>query len=191
VLEEAITAAQAVNALGARFQMSINLSGQMVDKPDLVENFREVVVRRGIDPGLLTIEITETAGVSNRADAVRNLSRLRDLGFRLSIDDFGTGEASLAYLADLPSDELKIDRRFVSRLLSSDRDRAIVTSTIGLAHALGQAVVAEGIEDETTFQLLAALGCDYAQGYYLSKPQPFDVMFRDYQARFAPHSKAV
>jgi EAL domain-containing protein (putative c-di-GMP-specific phosphodiesterase class I) len=91
---------------------------------------------------------------------VRNLSRLRDLGFRLSIDDFGTGEASLAYLADLPSDELKIDRRFVSRLLSSDRDRAIVTSTIGLAHALGQAVVAEGIEDETTFQLLAALGCD-------------------------------
>lgn len=191
VLEEAITAAQAVNALGQRFQMSINLSGQMVDKPDLVDTFREIVTRRGIDPGLLTIEITETSGMNNRADAVRNLSRLRDLGFRLSIDDFGTGEASLAYLADLPSDELKIDRRFVSRLLTSDRDRAIITSTIGLAHALGQAVVAEGIEDEATFQLLAALGCDHAQGYYLSKPQPFDVMFRDYQARLARHSKAV
>ncbi|PTR12761.1 diguanylate phosphodiesterase [Novosphingobium sp. GV055] len=191
VLEEAITAAQAVNALGSRFQMSINLSGQMVDKPDLVENFREIVTRRGIDPGLLTIEITETSGMNNRGDAVRNMSRLRDLGFRLSIDDFGTGEASLAYLADLPSDELKIDRRFVSRLLSSDRDRAIITSTIGLAHALGQAVVAEGIEDEATFHLLAALGCDHAQGYYLSKPQPFDVMFRDYQARLMRHSRAV
>ncbi len=191
VLEEAITAAQAVNALGQRFQMSINLSGQMVDKPDLVENFREIVTRRGIDPGLLTIEITETSGMNNRVDAVRNMSRLRDLGFRLSIDDFGTGEASLAYLADLPSDELKIDRRFVSRLLSSDRDRAIITSTIGLAHALGQAVVAEGIEDEATFNLLAALGCDHAQGYYLSKPQLFDVMFRDYQARLMRHSKAV
>jgi EAL domain-containing protein (putative c-di-GMP-specific phosphodiesterase class I) len=157
VLEEAITAAQAVNALGARFQMSINLSGQMVDKPDLVENFREVVVRRGIDPGLLTIEITETAGVSNRADAVRNLSRLRDLGFRLSIDDFGTGEASLAYLADLPSDELKIDRRFVSRLLSSDRDRAIVTSTIGLAHALAKPWLPKASRMKLRFNFLLRL----------------------------------
>jgi len=76
-------------------------------------------------------------------------------------------------------------------LLSSDRDRAIITSTIGRAHALGQAVVAEGIEDEATFNLLAALGCDHAQGYYLSKPQLFDVMFRDYQARLMRHSKAV
>jgi EAL domain-containing protein (putative c-di-GMP-specific phosphodiesterase class I) len=131
---------------------------------------------------LLTIEITETSSLIDRAEAVHNLSLLRDLGFRLSIDDFGTGEASLAYLADLPSDELKIDRRFVSRLLTSERDRAIVGSTISLAHALGQQVVAEGIEDLATFQLLAELGCDQAQGYYLSKPQPFDVMFRDYQA---------
>jgi len=191
VLEEAITAAQAVNALGQRFQMSINLSGQMVDKADLVGNFKEIVVRRGIDPSLLTIEITETSGLNNRAEAVRNLSRLRELGFRLSIDDFGTGEASLAYLADLPSDELKIDRRFVSRLRTNDRDRAIVSSTIGLAHALGQAVVAEGIEDESTFQLLAKLGCDLAQGFYLSKPQPFDVMFRDYQARMGRQIQAV
>ncbi|NKJ41426.1 EAL domain-containing protein [Novosphingobium sp. SG720] len=190
VLEEAITAAQAVNALGARFQMSINLSAQMVHKDELVGNFEEIVTRRGINPSLLTIEITETSSLTNRADAVRNLTRLRDLGFRLSIDDFGTGEASLAYLADLPSDELKIDRRFISKLLSSDRDRAIVTSTIGLAHALGQVVVAEGIEDLATFEMLAALGCDQAQGYYLSKPQPFDIMFRDYVGRFGL-SKAV
>ncbi len=191
VLEGAITAAQSMNALGARFQMSINLSAQMVGKPDLVANFHEIVTRRGIDPQLLTIEITETSSLINRAEAVHNLGLLRELGFRLSIDDFGTGEASLAYLADLPSDELKIDRRFVSRLLTSERDRAIVSSTIGLAHALGQKVVAEGIEDRETFRLLAALGCDQAQGYYLSKPQPFDVMFRDYQAGLEARIRAV
>jgi hypothetical protein len=95
------------------------------------------------------------------------------MGFRLSIDDFGTGEASLAYLADLPSDELKLDRRFVSRIVSSERDRAIVSSTIALAHALGQAVVAEGIEDAATFSLLHDLGCGSGQGYYLGRPQPF------------------
>jgi EAL domain-containing protein (putative c-di-GMP-specific phosphodiesterase class I) len=94
------------------------------------------------------------------------------MGFRLSIDDFGTGEASLAYLADLPSDELKLDRRFVSRILDSERDRVIVASTIGLAHSLGQKVVAEGIEDHETYQMLRKLGCDYAQGFYLGRPQP-------------------
>lgn len=173
VLEQAITAALALNARGPRFQMSVNLSAQMVDKAELVTNFAEIVKRRGIDPGLLTIEITETSSVRNRPAACHNLTQLRQMGFRLSIDDFGTGEASLAYLADLPSDELKIDRRFVSRLLDSDRDRTIVGSTIGLAHALGQSVVAEGIEDEATFQVLRQLGCDHAQGYLLGKPQPF------------------
>lgn len=191
VLEEAITAALAMNAMGQRFQISINLSAQMVDKSDLVGNFREIVSRRKIDPSLLTIEITETSSLSNRASAISNLTKLRELGFRLSIDDFGTGEASLAYLADLPSDELKIDRRFVSRILASDRDRAIVTTTVALAHALGQMVVAEGVEDEATFRLLSALGCDQAQGFYLSKPQPFDVFFRDYQTLSGRQINAV
>ena len=173
VLEEAITAAMTINALGERFQMSVNLSAQMVDKADLVSRFSEIVARRGFDPSLLTIEITETSSVRNRPAACYNLTLLRGMGFRLSIDDFGTGEASLAYLADLPSDELKLDRRFVSRIVSSERDRAIVSSTIALAHALGQAVVAEGIEDAATFSLLHDLGCDSGQGYYLGRPQPF------------------
>ncbi len=178
VLEHAITAALELNAIGPRFQMSINLSAQMVDKPDLVANFAEIARRRGIDPALLTIEITETSSVSNRPAAVHNLSQLRALGFRLSIDDFGTGEASLTYLADLPSDELKLDRRFVSRLLTSDRDRAIITSTIALAHALGQSVVAEGIEDEATYVALRELECDCAQGFFLDRPQAF-AAYRD------------
>jgi len=182
VLDQAITAALLINAKGERFQMSVNLSGQMVDKPDLVRNFAEIAARRGVDPGLITVEITETSSMGNRAAAVFNLSQLRQLGFRLSIDDFGTGEASLAYLADLPSDELKLDRRFIARICDSDRERAIVASTIGLAHALGQTVVAEGIEDAPTLALLRDMGCDHAQGFYLGRPQPFAVFEREYDA---------
>lgn len=191
VLEEAITAALELNAIGPRFQMSINLSAQMVDKPDLVSNFAEIVRRRGISPELLTIEITETSSVRNRPAACHNLSELRALGFRLSIDDFGTGEASLAYLADLPSDELKLDRRFVSRILTSDRDKAIVTNTILLAHALGQTVVAEGIEDGETLARLRTMGCDYAQGYFIGRPQPFAVYRREYEAGISRQTRTV
>lgn len=173
VVDEAITAALALQALGQHLQMSINLSAQMVDKPGLVSSLWEIVRRRNIDPRQLTIEVTETSSVRNRPAAVQNLSKLRQMGFRLSIDDFGTGEASLAYLADLPSDELKIDRRFVSRILTHERERHIVRSTIDLAHALGQTVVAEGIEDNATYRLLVKLGCDVGQGYFLGRPQPF------------------
>ncbi|WP_292628305.1 MULTISPECIES: EAL domain-containing protein [unclassified Novosphingobium] len=173
VVDEAITAALAMSVLDQHFQMSVNLSAQMVDKPSLVPNLSEIVRRRNIDPHRLTIEVTETSSVRNRPAAVQNLSQLRAMGFRLSIDDFGTGEASLAYLADLPSDELKLDRRFVSRLLTQKRDREIIRSTIDLAHALGQIVVAEGIEDEATYMALSRLGCDVGQGYYLGRPQPF------------------
>lgn len=183
VLDQAITTTLAINARGERFQMSVNLSGQLVDKPDLVRNFSRIVAKRGVDPGLITIEVTETSSVGNRPAAVHNLTRLRQMGFRLSIDDFGTGEASLTYLADLPSDELKLDRRFVSRIVDSDRERAIVASTIGLAHALGQTVVAEGIEDAATLALLRKMGCDHAQGFFLGRPQPFAVFLREYEAR--------
>ncbi|WP_353229199.1 EAL domain-containing protein [Novosphingobium sp.] len=191
VLDQAITAALAINAKGERFQMSVNLSAQMVDKPDLVGNFAAIVARRGVDPTLITVEVTETSAVGNRPAAVHNLTRLRQIGFRLSIDDFGTGEASLAYLADLPSDELKLDRCFVSRIVTSPRDRAIVASTIGLAHALGQTVVAEGIEDAATLALLRQMGCDYAQGFYLGRPQPFVVFEREYTARRQRQSGAI
>lgn len=182
VLEQAITAAQNFNGQGPAFQVSINLSAQLVDKPSLISSISEIVRRRGIDCRLLTIEVTETAGVCNRPAAIRNLSQLRAMGFRLSIDDFGTGEASLSYLAELPSDELKIDRRFVSQIVHQERERHIVASTINLAHALGQTVVAEGIEDLSTFELLRQLGCDCGQGYYIGKPETFEQLQARYSA---------
>ena len=172
VIEQAISAHAALSVGDPLFQMSINLSGQMVDKPSLVSNFSEIVRRRGIDARRLTVEVTETSGVQNRPAARHNLSQLRAMGFRLSIDDFGTGEASLSYLAELPSDELKLDRRFVSAITTCSRNRTIVSSTIGLAHALGQVVVAEGIEDEETFHMLRLMDCDHAQGYWIGRPVP-------------------
>ena len=182
VLENAINAAEAFNVFGPRFQVSINLSAQLVDKPALVSVTEEIVRRRGIDCTLLTVEVTETASVYNRPAAIRNLQQLRAMGFRLSIDDFGTGEASLCYLSDLPSDELKLDRRFVSRIVAHDRDRHIVSSTINLAHALGQVVVAEGIEDMATFDMLRRMGCDIGQGYYIGRPETFEQLRARYMA---------
>jgi EAL domain-containing protein (putative c-di-GMP-specific phosphodiesterase class I) len=171
VMDEAISAAEEINSLGPDFQMSINLSAQLVDKRSLISSVSDIARRRGIDCRQFTIEITETASVYNRPAAVENLQQLRAMGFRLSIDDFGTGESSLLYLAELPSDELKIDQHFVSKILTYERERHIVASTIGLAHALGQTVVAEGIEDQATFELLRSLGCDTGQGYYIARPE--------------------
>ena len=96
------------------------------------------------------------------------------MGFRLSIDDFGTGQASLAYLSEIPSDEIKMDRRFVQAIVGSIRDRAIVANTVQLAHALGQSIVAEGVEDRATLDVLRTLGCDLAQGYFIGKPIAYD-----------------
>jgi EAL domain-containing protein (putative c-di-GMP-specific phosphodiesterase class I) len=94
------------------------------------------------------------------------------MGVGISIDDFGTGYSSLAYLKRLPVDELKIDKSFVSHMAVDDNDATIVRSTIGLAHDLGLRVVAEGIEDQATWDLLIELGCDVAQGYYINRPLP-------------------
>ena len=150
--------------------MSVNLSAQMVDKPGLVDTVAEIVRKRGIDSRKIVFEVTETWGMRNRPAARENLARLRALGFGLSIDDFGTGEASLAYLAEMPSDELKIDKRFVAKIVECDRNRQIVASTIALGHALGQQIVAEGVEDAATFAMLTAMECDISQGYFVGYP---------------------
>ena len=100
------------------------------------------------------------------------LEALRRLGLRIAIDDYGTGYCALAYLRDLPVDELKLDRSFVARVTTDPRSAAIVRSTVELAHALGLQVVAEGVEDRQTLDAVESFGCDYAQGYYFSRPVP-------------------
>jgi len=107
------------------------------------------------------------------------IHKLHDQGFSLSIDDYGTGYSSLAYLKKMPLSELKIDRSFVTDILQNNNDQVIVNATINLAHNLGLSVTAEGVEDEATMQQLQDYNCDLAQGYYINKPLPFD-KFIDY-----------
>jgi len=174
VLEKAMGFSSQLNARRPGFNISVNLSARMVDQAGLVSRVAELTERHGFDCSLLTFEVTETFNMANEEVARQNLAGLRDMGFRLSIDDFGTGQASLAYLAEIPSDEIKLDKRFVQSIITDKRERLIVRSIIKLAHALGQEVVAEGVEDEATLEALRGMNCDLAQGYHIARPVPFE-----------------
>jgi EAL domain-containing protein (putative c-di-GMP-specific phosphodiesterase class I) len=138
----------------------------------LPDTIAALLQRYTVPARLLRVELTESAMMADIDLALDVLLRLSALGVRASIDDFGTGYSSLAYLKSLPVDELKIDRSFVQHMANVEADTAIVRSTVTLSHSLGLHVVAEGVEDQETLNLLAVLGCDTAQGYYLSRPVP-------------------
>jgi len=122
----------------------------------------------------LTLEITEDVLIKDKELAFDYLSKVRETGVRISIDDFGTGYSSLAYFKHIPADELKIDQFFVHNMLSNEGDRNIVKLIIDLAHAFNLEVVAEGVENNETLDLLKSMGCDYAQGYLISRPIPYN-----------------
>jgi EAL domain-containing protein (putative c-di-GMP-specific phosphodiesterase class I) len=138
--------------------------------PELADRFRALLEQSFCAPRWFTLEITESAILDDPAHAIANMKRLVALGCRLAIDDYGTGYSSLAYLRRLPVHELKIDKTFVSGMARDPSDAVIVRSTVDLAHNMGLAVVAEGVEDETTFEQLRALRCDLVQGYWVSRP---------------------
>jgi EAL domain-containing protein (putative c-di-GMP-specific phosphodiesterase class I) len=156
---------------GRRLPVAVNLAPR-----DLTTDTLRLVTERlahwGVPGELLGLELTESSFVSDRTRAVEVLTRLADLGVNLAVDDFGTGYSSLAFLRHFPIHTLKIDRSFVSHMTSSATDAAIVRSTVELAHTLGLRVVAEGIEDEATLDLLVEMGCDSAQGYFFSRAVP-------------------
>ena len=122
--------------------------------------------------GRLVFEITETAVIENPETALAMLDRFHEAGIAISIDDFGTGLSSLAYLKRIRGQELKIDKSIVAGVTESQRDALIVRSTVDLAHSLGLKVTAEGVETADCFSLLSAMGCDHAQGYLIAKPLP-------------------
>ena len=155
-------------------RISVNLS--MVDLLDLElpEEVERLLFEAGVDAHRLELEITEGVIMADPVRVRSVLERLRALGVKLAIDDFGTGYSSLAYLKNLPVDVLKIDRSFVSAMVGDPRDAAVVRSTLDMARALGLGVVAEGVEDMETYELLRGLGCDVAQGYLIGKPVPAD-----------------
>ncbi len=143
----------------------VNISGKSLGSDAFIA---EACALATTASGNIGFEITETAFIENPTTALANFSRLAEAGIRLSIDDYGSGHSSLAYLKELPADELKIDKLFVSGMTSSNRDPLIVRSTIDLAHALGMLVVAEGVESQATLALLRVMGCDVAQGFFIS-----------------------
>ena len=142
--------------------------------PQLAVDIPMLLKLHQIEPKLLELEVTESTIMLDPARATITLERLSEIGLRLSIDDFGTGYSSLANLKRLPVDMIKIDKSFVLEMATEHSDAAIVRSTIELAHNLGLQVIAEGVEDRQIWEELARLGCDYAQGYYLSRPLPAD-----------------
>jgi EAL domain-containing protein (putative c-di-GMP-specific phosphodiesterase class I) len=148
--------------------MAVNISARTLLRaaPDLPDTVAELTELWGTTPDQLTLELTESALIETTAPDI--LTRLHNMGQRISIDDYGTGYSSLAYLQQLPIDQIKVDRSFVMNLATVPGDAVIVRSTVDLAHNLGLTVVAEGVEDETTLDTLVQYGCDIAQGYLFS-----------------------
>jgi diguanylate cyclase (GGDEF)-like protein len=169
ILAAALRQCASWRAEGLDVPVSVNLSVYDLRDHDLPELIDEALAKHGVPPDRLRIEITESSLMANPPRAREILARLRARGVQVSIDDFGIGYSSLAYLKNLPVDELKIDRSFVHEMAIDPGSRAIVRAIIDLAEVLGLRVVAEGVEDEATLAALAALGCDVAQGYYFSR----------------------
>ena len=133
-----------------------------------------LVKKYEIDPSMIVLELTESALMDSEVTSLDIFTRFRLKGFQLSIDDFGTGYSSLSQLHKIPFTELKIDQSFVTNMKQEKESAAIVETCIMLAHKLNMEVVAEGIEDKETWDLLSAEGCDIAQGYYIARPMPAD-----------------
>jgi len=169
VLDHAVAAAAQINHDHGEFDMAVNLSARMLGDKTLPSRVREILDRHGLDPARLTLELTETAALASGAD-IGPLYGLRDLGIRISIDDYGTGLSTLEYLKKIPASEIKIDQSFVKSMRDHRSDLVMVQSTIALAHSLGRTVVAEGVESREILDMLVAMKCEIAQGFVVGRP---------------------
>jgi len=172
VLRDAAATARAWREQGIDLQIGVNISARDFLQPTFVERTMQILRDEGVEPSQMVLEVTESAAIDDVQRTIAHLTELRQLGFGLSMDDFGTGYSSLSQLKQLPLYELKIDKSFVLMLDSDEADQKIVRSTIELGHNLGMRVVAEGVENHASLELLRTLGCDAVQGYYLSRPMP-------------------
>ena len=169
VLDKAIEAAAEINREHGPFDMAVNLSARMLGDKTLPSQVRKILERHDLEPERLTLELTETAALASGADT-SPLFGLRDLGVRISIDDYGTGLSTLEYLKKVPASEIKIDQSFVKSMRDHRSDLVMVQSTIALAHSLGRTVVAEGVESRELLDMLVAMKCEVAQGFIVGRP---------------------
>jgi EAL domain-containing protein (putative c-di-GMP-specific phosphodiesterase class I) len=174
VLDDALAQCARWRADGHDIAVSVNVSASNLLDPGFTNLVISTLARHCVPPETLVLEITETCIISDYERSRQVIEHLKRLGVVMSIDDFGAGFTSLAYLANLAVGELKLDRSFVSGISGRDgeRDVELVRSTIALGHALGLRVVAEGIEDPETLEKLGSFGCDVVQGFVISKPMP-------------------
>jgi EAL domain-containing protein (putative c-di-GMP-specific phosphodiesterase class I)/GGDEF domain-containing protein len=172
VLNAALRQAARWQRAGHRFSVAINVSAVDLDQADFVDNLCRLLKRHRVDAALIELEFTESALTLHPQRLNEHLQRIRGLGMQIAIDDFGTDYSNLNYLKRIPATALKIDMSFIQALLTDSRDRAIVRSMIGLGHDLGHRVVAEGIETEAIYDMLASWQCDEGQGYGIAKPMP-------------------
>ena len=175
-LRKALRQRSAWSKAGWQVDVAVNLSVLDLRDEGLVGRVTGTLRDAGVDPSHLWLEVTETSVMSDPARARRVLDQLHGIGVRVSIDDFGTGQSSLAYLQTLPASEVKIDRSFVARFTAQPRDGAIVRAAVTLAHDLGLSAIAEGVETAQALTQLCRLGCDNAQGFFIARPLPPDAV---------------
>ncbi len=186
VVEIATGQSLAWQRAGSAFPVAVNVSMRNLLDPKFPESMEAIVVAAKADPHTLKLEITESAIMVEPGRVLETMNRLRQVGFGFAIDDFGTGYSSLAYLQRLPVEQIKIDRSFIAQLTADSGSAAIVRATIELARSLTLDLVAEGVEDEATWNLLGQMGCFAAQGYFLSRPLPvpeLDRWLRDWPTK--------
>jgi diguanylate cyclase (GGDEF)-like protein len=193
VLDQALGQSAAWSVAGRPLPVAVNVSVSDLVDPRFIDLVTTLLERHDLPASALVLEITETTIIRDFDACKLVIAQLRDLGLGVSIDDFGAGFTSLAYLGNLAVSELKLDRTFITGLPGEGegRDVALVRATIDLGHALGLRVVAEGIEDAATLELLARLGCDVAQGYYISHPMPADDLAFDQSLRTLARPQSV
>jgi diguanylate cyclase len=174
VLDEALFQCASWRSAGKKLTVSVNISASDLLNPDFPDLVSRLLTGYGLGPEMLVLEMTETTAIADFERSQEAIQKLHDLGLIVSVDDFGAGFTSLAYLGSLAVGELKLDRSFITRLsdTTEGRDLALVRATVELAHALGLRVVAEGVEDNECLSLLSGLSCDLVQGYVISKPKP-------------------
>ena len=191
LLDEALRQVSEWNERGIHLKVAVNLSSRSLLDLQLPDQVARLLQKWGVEATSLELEITESTIMADARRALAVLSTLNSMGVGLAIDDFGTGFSSLSYLKRLPVKEMKMDKSFVMKMAVDENDAAIVRSTIELGHNLGLRVVAEGVETEGIWQQLTALGCDLAQGYFLTKPVPAEELvewLHDYNAARFPTS---
>jgi EAL domain-containing protein (putative c-di-GMP-specific phosphodiesterase class I) len=188
VIDAALRQCRVWQDAGWEVPVSVNVGAACLHHTEFPGDVADLIKRHGLPARLLTLEITESAIISDPDRAVEVLRGLTELGVRLSIDDFGTGYSSISYLRNMRVHEMKLDRSFVTHMCTDAGDSAIVHALVALARNFGLQAVAEGVEDQDTWTALAEAGCDVVQGYFLSEPLPAEEVVSWLGDRAAAHA---